>query len=172
MSGGGEVRGRLTRTLTVGGVIISVMAGGVSLLFTLQPDLKPCLGDSDAEFTAAPVFPQTSLHAFLRRSDLSNAELRDVVEQRGAEIRFSYHTDGLRERELAVTSTLLTIEADGTLGRVVEGHDRKPQFSLSPAVVLRPAETTCSSRFRRGRAGATRSSSSCFATNNSPTGSR
>jgi hypothetical protein len=43
MSGGGEVRGRLTRTLTVGGVIISVMAGGVSLLFTLQPDLKPCL---------------------------------------------------------------------------------------------------------------------------------
>jgi hypothetical protein len=132
MSGGGEVRGRLTRTLTVGGVIISVMAGGVSLLFTLQPDLKPCLGDSDAEFTAAPVFPQTSLHAFLRRSDLSNAELRDVVEQRGAEIRFSYHTDGLRERELAVTSTLLTIEADGTLGRVVEGHDRKPQFQFEP----------------------------------------
>jgi hypothetical protein len=132
MSGDGEGRGRVTRALTVAGVTISVVAGGLGLLFTLQPDLKPCLGDSDAEFIAAPVFPQTSRKAYLRRTGASNAELADEVEQRGAEIRFSYHTDGLRNRDLSITSTLLTIERDGTLGRVVNGHDRTLQVQFKP----------------------------------------
>jgi hypothetical protein len=48
------------RVLTVGVVVISLVARALGVLLTLKSELKPCVGDTDASFVAAPVFQRSS----------------------------------------------------------------------------------------------------------------
>jgi hypothetical protein len=123
---------RTTRVLTVGGLLVGMIAGAVGLLFTLAPSLTPCLGNNDASFTGAPVFPHSSYRAHRIRNGASRAQAAKEPNLRGAEVRFSYHTSGLRGKELAATWSLLTIERDGTLGAVVRDQDRALALTIKP----------------------------------------
>jgi hypothetical protein len=122
----------MTRVLTVGGLLVSLIAGTVALLFTLEPKLKPCLGDEDALFTGTPVFPRANFREHLIRTGVSREAAAREPNLLGAEIRFSYRTTGLRGAELAVTWSMLRIERDGTLGAVVRGQDRALAMTIKP----------------------------------------
>lgn len=126
----GEGRSRSLLSLT--GLAISVIAGIVGLLFLLQPDLKPCLGDAEAEFTGAPVFPRVGFRDYLVRNGKTFEEARREPDLEGAEIRFSFRTSGLRGDDLPLTYSLLTVDKEGTLGRVVDGQDRSLAMTVHP----------------------------------------
>ena len=130
MAEGGD--GRAKRWLGLAGAVVGVMVAGSGLLFTLAPDLKPCLGDSNAGFTGAPVFPKVQFHDYLLRNGSRKEDLAGEPDLRGAEVRFSYETSGLRGKDLAVTWSLMKIERDDTLGAVVPGQDRALAMTFSP----------------------------------------
>jgi hypothetical protein len=125
-------KGRWTRTLTTVGVVIGVVAGAIGLLFTLVPDLKPCLGENSVVFTGAPVFPRVGFRDHLIRSGIRKEKVAKEPNLLGAEVRFSYRTSGFRGDELAVTWSLIRIERDGTLGAVVRGQDRALATTVTP----------------------------------------
>lgn len=133
---GEEGKGRGKRLLALGGSIIGVIASALGLLFLLQPGLKPCLGDIEAEFTGAPIFPRVGFREHLVRSGMSFEEARQEPAIVGAEIRFSFRTSGLRGHDLPVTYSLISVEKDGTLGAVAPDQDR------ALAMTVRPDECT------------------------------
>lgn len=124
--------GRTKRVLATAAVLISVAAGAVGLLFTLKPDLKPCLGETSAEFTGAPVFPQVRFRDHLIRTGVPKEQVAKEPNLLGAEIRFSYRTSGLRDTKLTITWSLITIDRDETIGAVVQGQDRALAMTVSP----------------------------------------
>jgi hypothetical protein len=130
-NGAGEGRSP-TRILTLAGLIVGLMAGAVGLLFTLLPNLKPCLGASDAAFTGAPVFPRSDYRQYLEHIGVRREDAEQQPRRHGAEIRFSYRTSGFRGDFLPVRWSLLTVEPDGTLGAVVTGQDRFPALLIKP----------------------------------------
>lgn len=133
MAGDSEPRdGRAKRYLGFAGAIIGVLVAGSGLLFTLAPSLKPCLGDSNASFTGAPVFPQMPFHDFLVRTGTRKEDLADEPNLIGAEVRFSFRTSGLRGSELRILWTLVAIERDDTLGAVDPQQDRALAMTISP----------------------------------------
>ena len=132
MSDEPESGGRTKRVLTTAGVLVTVAAGAIGLLFTLAPDLKPCLGGTSAGFTGAPVFPKVRFQDHLIRDGVPKSQVVQEPNLLGAEVRFSYRTDGLRGAKLTVTWSLVAIERDGTLGAVVPGQDRALAMRVSP----------------------------------------
>ena len=128
----GVSKGRLLRLLTLLGVVVTVVGGGTSLLFSLRPGLRPCLRDSTATFTGAPVFPRMRYHDHL----IHNGVARDKVMQEpnllGAEIRFSYRITDFRGDELPLTWSLVAIERDGTVGAIDRTQDRTLATIVSP----------------------------------------
>ena len=124
--------GRTKRVLAGAAVLVSIAAGAVGLLFTLKPDLKPCLGETSAEFTGAPVFPQVRFRDHLIRIGVRKERVAREPNLLGAEIRFSYRTTGLRGTKLTITWSLITIGRDGTIGAVVRGQDRALAMTVSP----------------------------------------
>ena len=133
MAGDSEPReGRAKRILGLSGAVIGVVVAGSGLLFTFAPSLKPCLGDSNASFTGAPVFPKMPFHDFLTRNGTRREDLADEPNLIGAEVRFSFHTGGLRGSDLRVLWTLVTIERDDTLGAVDPQQDRALAMTLRP----------------------------------------
>jgi hypothetical protein len=126
--------GRITRFLGVVAVLVTVIGGGTTLLFSLRPGLKPCLGESDASFTGAPVFPRVRFFDHLVRTGFSREEAGKDPSKNllGAEVRFSYRTSSFRGAHLPVTWSLVRIERDGTLGPVVRGQDRALATTVTP----------------------------------------
>lgn len=124
--------GRVAKLLGTAAVLVTMLAGGTSLLFALRPGLKPCLGDTDAAFTGAPVFPRVLFRDHLVRTGVSREEAAEEPNLVGAEVRFSYRTSGFRGKRLPITWSLVTIERDGTLGAVVRGQDRALATTVTP----------------------------------------
>ena len=129
-SDGGD--GRTKRVLATAAVLISVAVGAVTLVFALKPDLTPCLGQSSAEFTGAPVFPHVRFRDFLMRSGRTREQVAGELNLLGAEIRFSYQTSGLRGVTLTVSWSLLAVERGGTVGAVLRKRDRLPAMTVTP----------------------------------------
>ena len=119
------------RALTVAGVIVSLLAGGVGLLLTLAPKLKRCLGDTNASITDAPVFPRWSYTSYLERNGATPEQAAEAGEQAGALIPISYSVSGFATRSSGSRS-LLTVAEDGTLGPVVSGHDNEDTVVFTP----------------------------------------
>jgi hypothetical protein len=128
----GRSEGRVTRILTTAGVLVTLGAGGTGLLFSLRPSLRPCLGESEASFTGAPVFPHVRFFDHLVRNGARREEAAKEPNVVGAEIRFSYRTSGFRGAQLPLTWSLVTIERDGTIGPVVRGQDRALATVVTP----------------------------------------
>jgi hypothetical protein len=124
--------GRAKRILATVAVLITIAAGAVGLLFTLEPDLRPCLGETSAAFTGAPVFPQVRFRDHLIRTGVPKERVVKEPNLLGAEIRFSYRTTGLRDTKLTITWSLITIDRDETVGAVVRGQDRALAMTVSP----------------------------------------
>jgi hypothetical protein len=120
----GGNRGRLLRVLTLLGVLITVLAGGTSLLFSLRPGLRPCLGESSASFTGAPVFPRMRYRDHL----VHNGKPREIANKErnllGAEVRFSYRVVDFRGQRLPLIWSLVRMERDGTTGAIEPTQDR------------------------------------------------
>jgi hypothetical protein len=125
-------QGRSMRALTVGGVVVSFLAGAVGLLLTLAPKLKPCLGDTNASITDAPVFPRWSYVSYLQRNGATAEQAERVGEQAGALIPISYSVSGFRDKKLGFTVSLLTVARDGTLGPVVPKKDNEVAVVFTP----------------------------------------
>jgi hypothetical protein len=128
-------RGRLPRIIAVLGIFVSLVTlvgGGVGLLFSLRPGLRPCIGDSEASFTGVPVFPHVRFRDHLIREGRPREEAALEPNFIGAELRFSYRTEGFRGAQLPLTWSLVTIQRDGTLGAVVPGQDRALAMTVTP----------------------------------------
>jgi hypothetical protein len=121
-----------TAILKAAGLVISVIAGAATLLFTLNPDLKPCLGGYEAQFTGAPVFPRANYKAYLKRQGKSTKTIAYAAAKRGAEIRMSFRVSGLRGNKLTFRSSLVSIKTDGTLGAVDPHWDSERGRSITP----------------------------------------
>lgn len=126
-----ERKSRLRRLVGAFGGIAG-LAAVISVVFTLMPTLKPCLGDDRASFTGAPVFPRVNFREHLVRTGVRREKAAQEPNLLGAEVRFSYQINDLRGQRLPVTSTLVAIERDGTLGPVVYGQDRAPATIIEP----------------------------------------
>src|SRR5215210_7385182 len=120
--GGGK--GRPLRVLTVLGVLITVVGGGTSLLFSVRPGLRPCLGDSTANFTGAPVFPRIRYREHLIHNGVSREKAAGEPNLLGAEVRFSYRVTDFRGDELPLYWSLVAVERDGTVGAIDPTQDR------------------------------------------------
>jgi len=118
--------------LAIAGAVIATVTGGLGLLFTLQPGLKPCIGDESVVFTGAPVFPG-GFREHLIRTGVSREEAASEPDVQGAEVRFSYRTSSLKGDHLRITWSLIPIERDGTFGRVIAGQDRAVAMEVEPA---------------------------------------
>jgi hypothetical protein len=120
------------RLLRAAGLLVTVVGGVAGLLFTLRPSLRPCLGSSDAAFTGAPVFPHGRFRDHLVRQGVAREQAAKEPNILGAEVRFSYRTNGFRGAQQPLTWSLVTIEPDGTLGAVVRGQDRALAMTVTP----------------------------------------
>jgi hypothetical protein len=125
-------KGRTVRLLGGAGIVISVLVGAIGLLFTLEPNLKPCLSGPDAAFTGAPVFPHVRFRDHLIRNGTRKEEAAKELNLLGAEVRFSYRTNGLRDHELSIAWSLVRIGPDGAIGGVVAGQDRAEAEVIVP----------------------------------------
>jgi hypothetical protein len=130
--GGRGGTSRITRVLSAIAIAVPLLAAVVGLIFTLRPSLRPCLGDTEASFTGAPVFPRVHFHDHLIRTGVAREIVRKEPNLTGAEIRFSYRVSGFRGAQLPVTWSLVRIEQDGTLGGVVRGQDRALAMTVTP----------------------------------------
>ena len=120
------------RLLTAIGIVVSVLVGGSSLLLSLRPGLRPCLGGSTASFTGAPVFPHVRFWDHQIRVGVPRQDVVKDPNLLGAEVRFSYRASDLRGAELPLTWSLVTVEKDGALGAVVPGEDRALAMTVKP----------------------------------------
>jgi hypothetical protein len=125
-------KGRLIRVLTLLGVLVTVLGGGTGLLFSLRPGLRPCLEDSTAAFTGAPVFPRVRYRDHLVHNGVPREEAAQEPNLIGAEVRFSYRMTDFRGDELPLTWSLVTIERDGTVGAIDPTQDRALAMIVSP----------------------------------------
>jgi hypothetical protein len=124
--------GRTTRVLTTAGVLVGLIGGALGLLFTLQPQLRPCLGEAGASFTGAPVFPHVHFRDHLVRTGVRRENAAREPNLLGAEVRFSYRATGLRGHTLPITWSLVMIRGRDTLGAVVAGQDRSLAMTVTP----------------------------------------
>jgi hypothetical protein len=120
------------RVITAIGILVSVVVGCSSLLLSLRPGLRPCLGGSTASFTGAPVFPHVRFWDHQIRSGVPRQDVVGEPNLLGAEVRFSYRASDLRGTELPLTWSLVTVEKDGALGAVVQGQDRALAMTVKP----------------------------------------
>ena len=128
-----ERTGRLGKALAIAAATLTVVAGVVGLLFELEPRLAPCLSGADASFTGAPVFPDTSYEQYeldLGLSPAAAAQYRGYGA--GDEIRYSIHTDDLRGQALYLYTTLVTVNTDGSIRKVIQSEDLKYQLRDVP----------------------------------------
>jgi hypothetical protein len=128
--------GRLSRLSPMKGVgaaaaIVGLIGGVVALVFTLAPNLRPCLGNS-ASFIAAPVFPGEHFQDYLIREGYTPAQAAKEPDQIGAEVRFDYDVSGYRGKDLAVTSSLFYVDSHGSISSVVPGQDRNKATTIHP----------------------------------------
>lgn len=129
--GGRSVSG----VLKFAALAISVVAGATTLLFTIDEDLKPCLGGYEAHFTGAPVFPNSDYGQHLKRGPDAARMKREgisVPPKNGAEVRATFSTSSLRGEELEIRSSLVRIKGSETLGPVDPDWDRQPTPSIIP----------------------------------------
>jgi hypothetical protein len=124
--------GRGRRVIALAIAAVPALAALVTIVITLFPSVKPCLGDTDASFTGAPVFPKVRFHDHLIRNGTPKEELAGEPNVLGSEVRFSYRTSGYRGATLTVTWSLVAIERDETLGAVVPGQDRAVALTFTP----------------------------------------
>ena len=114
----------------LGGAATTVVAvaGIVAYLF---PSVRPCIGASRASFANAPVFPGVPLRAYLIRNGTSPADAEKEPNFTGAEVRFTFETEGYRGKDLPITYSLFSVADDGSLGPVV-GADRAEAYTYRP----------------------------------------
>jgi hypothetical protein len=117
-------RGRkwsLTATLAIAASLIAVAAGGIGLLFKVDPAAEPCIGGASASFVDAPVFPETRQeYGTLSHQKAAYHGDPGLV---GAEVRATVDVDNLRGHAIALNYTLLGVGAGGAIDRVVGGID-------------------------------------------------
>jgi hypothetical protein len=101
------------KTLGAVATIVAVAGGTVALLFTLEPSLKPCFGETRVDVTAV-VFPE----------HLGGASL--------ASIRYTLTTDGLRGKPLLVRYSLFRVDGSGSPTSVVPGQNRLKTDGITP----------------------------------------
>jgi hypothetical protein len=130
--GEGGSKGRLVRALTLLGVVVTVVGGGTSLAFSLKPGLRPCLDDSAASFTGAPVFPRVRYRDHLVHNGVPREEAAEEPNLLGAEVRFSYRITDFRGDRLPLTWSLVRIEGDGTVGPIESTQDRALAMIVTP----------------------------------------
>ena len=126
-------RRRVGTAVTALGTLVSVVGGTAGLVFLFAPDLRPCLGSASASFGDAPVVPRVSFREHRIRQGASFAEARRQPDTVGAEVRFTFETDGYRDKELPVTWTLFYVDRAGVLDAVVPGQDRALAMTVKPA---------------------------------------
>jgi hypothetical protein len=133
---------RPTRLLTLGGLLVTLIACTVGVLFKLDPRLAPCLGTSSATFAGVPVFPHIRYRQFLADTGLSSATAASARDLPGAEIRYSYETHSLPGRQLVLRYSLLTVDSDGTLGAFVSAENLSPGLRIAPTACSQTAGNT------------------------------
>lgn len=103
---------------------VTVLATAIAVVFQIDPGLAPCLGGRAASFTGAPVFPHYPYRRFLQDKGLNPSGYPNVM---GAEVRYSYRVDDLRDQLLVLRMTLVSIARDGTIQTAdtsqVDGND-------------------------------------------------
>jgi len=105
----------VTATIAIATSVIALAAGGVGLLFKVDPAAEPCIGGPSASFVDGPVFPET------------RGEYGKVSQQReaykgpslGAEVRATVDVNNLRGHLIEIDDTLLGVGAGGAIDRVV-----------------------------------------------------
>jgi hypothetical protein len=114
----GARRWSLTTILAVATSAIALAAGGLGLLFKIDPAAEPCIGGASGSFVDVPVFPE------------SRGEYGYVASQTGfkgpslgAEVRATTEVDNLRGHQVALYYTLLKAGVRGGADRVVSGAD-------------------------------------------------
>jgi len=111
--------------------IVALAGGAVALLFTLEPNLRPCFATS-ASFVSAPVFPGVSYEQYLIDQGKTLAEAKQGSKIVGAEVRFDYDVSGYRGKQLPILLSLFPVYKDGSLGPVVPIEDRNAAIRVEP----------------------------------------
>jgi hypothetical protein len=123
----GGSRWKLTTILAVATSAIAVAAGGVGLLFKIDPAAEPCIGGASASFIDAPVFPES------RREYGTVSHQKSKYRRHpglvGAEVRATVEVDNLRGHPVVLYYTLLNAGTAGSADRVVTGVDELPTHS-------------------------------------------
>ena len=120
----GERRWRLTPILAVATSVIAVAAGGVGLLFKIDPAAEPCIGGASASFIDAPVFPESRQeYGIVSHHKSAYSAHPNLV---GAEVRATVEVDNLRGNDVVLYYTLLNAGTGGSADRVVTGVDELP----------------------------------------------
>ena len=112
--------------------MVGVVGGIAGLLFLVKPEWRPCVGAAQASFSAAPVVPHVSFREHLLRQGSTREEALGEPDIRGAEVRFTFGSDGYRGRPLAITWTLFEVDADGDILRVLPEQDRVLAMTVNP----------------------------------------
>jgi hypothetical protein len=111
--------------------LVAFLVAATGLLFAVDPSASPCLSATDAAFTGAPVFPGTTYVQYIK--DLGYAPTSAERHYgSGYEVRYSIHTEGLRGDSLYLYTTLVKINRDGTIERVIPDQDLKPRVEDTP----------------------------------------
>jgi hypothetical protein len=121
----------LLKLLGVGVALVTLVGGGLGLLFQLRPGLQPCVGGASAEFTGAPVFPQ-SYHDFLFSQNDSRQDIARQPDLDGVEVRFSYRAENLKQTHMELYSSLVTVGGGGEVSGVVSTENRVQQLVIYP----------------------------------------
>ena len=124
--------GRILTALAVLGGVVTVVGGAAGLVFVAKPDWRPCLGAAQASFAAAPVVPHTSFRAHLIRQGTPYEDAMQEPDTPGAEIRFTFESDGYRDEPLAITWSLFEVDKTGDALRVLPDQDRVLAMTVSP----------------------------------------
>lgn len=115
------------------GVVATTVGAIAGLIAIFFPQVRPpCIGSSKASFQNAPVFPGVRFREHLLRQGMSPADAAKEQNLVGAEVRFTFTTDGFRKKDLPVTYSLFPVAADGSLGPVVQTQDRAFGVTIRP----------------------------------------
>jgi hypothetical protein len=120
-------------TLAVLGGIVTLIGGVAALVFLAKPGWRPCLGTAQASFSAAPVIPHVSFREYLIRQGQTYEDAQQEPDARGAEVRFTFESDGYRDEPLAVTWSLFEVDAAGDVLRVLPDQDRVLAMTVTPS---------------------------------------